>query len=100
VGNKIIFAPLASKELDEAYDWYEERSLGLGDNFLDVLDKAFELISANPLVAPLTKQKYRDKVIDGFPYIVVYEFKKSEDAIYIIHIFHTSRNPKLKYKQK
>lgn len=100
MGSKIVFAPLAAIELDDAYDWYEEKSLGLGEDFLNVLDKAFEIISNNPLAAPSSRRKYRDKIIDGFPYVIVYEFRKSDDVVYIIHIFHTSRNPKLKYRQK
>jgi hypothetical protein len=31
--------------------------------------------------------------------MVVYEFIKEENAVFVYHVFHTSRNPKLKYKK-
>jgi hypothetical protein len=30
---EVAFLPVAKKELQESFDWYEERSDGLGENF-------------------------------------------------------------------
>ncbi|MDB5003252.1 MAG: Plasmid stabilization system protein [Mucilaginibacter sp.] len=74
--------------------------MGLGDRFVDVVDKAFAVLSKNPIAFPKKKHNYRDMVIDTFPYIIVYEYDHIESSIYILHVFHTSRNPKHKYKRK
>jgi plasmid stabilization system protein ParE len=100
VKNAIIFSSFASKEIDESFNWYESRSVGLGDRFVDVVDKAFAVLSENPIAFPKKKRNYRNMVIDTFPYIIVYEYNSLESSIYILHVFHTSRDPKYKYRNK
>ncbi len=100
MGNAIVFSSFASKEIDESFTWYESQSVGLGDRFIHIVDKAFALISENPIAFPKKKRNYRDMVIDTFPYIIVYEHNSIKSIIYVLHVFHTSRNPKHKYRRK
>ena len=91
---------MALKELEEASDWYEERAVGLGVLFVEIIYKAFDLIALTPGAYPQKKSNYREFTVNKFPYLVVYELADKEGAIYILHIFHTSRNPKLKYRKR
>lgn len=49
---KIIFHPLADREFDEGYNWYEDRLEGLGNRFEEIMDKVINTISKTPLLYP------------------------------------------------
>jgi len=95
-----IFSAEAEKEVRESFDWYEEKADGLGISFTETIDDAVNSISKNPEAYRNRKGNTREFVVDRFPFIIVYRYSKKESLIYILHIFHTSRNPKLKYKRK
>ena len=97
---KVILSELALKELEDSSGWYEERAIGLGERFITIIDKSFNAISNNPKAYPKKKANYREFIIDKFPYVIVYELVETEHVLYILHVFHTSRNPKLKYRRK
>jgi plasmid stabilization system protein ParE len=97
--NKIILSSEAYTEIQDSYQWYESRSKGLGWLFFEFIDKAIKLILLNPEGYPNKKGPYREIVLRKFPYIIVYEYLKEECKIYILHVFHTKRNQKYKYKR-
>ena len=45
---KIIVRPEAQREIQEAFDWYEERSEGLGAEFLRTADACLSGVQRNP----------------------------------------------------
>ncbi len=47
--NKIIIRPEAEQDLSDAFDWYEDKRDGLGNDFLAQVKSALMLISQNPL---------------------------------------------------
>jgi len=97
---KVVFSSLAIKELEESSDWYEGRSEGLGKRFVLLIRETIVIAAEHPEAFTKTKGPVRELIIDEFPYIIVYRYDKKEDTINILHIFHTSRNPKFKYRQK
>jgi plasmid stabilization system protein ParE len=98
--NKIILSKHAYQEIQESYQWYEDRSKGLGKQFIEYIDNAIKIVKQNPEAFPIKSDSYREIVFNKFPYLIVYEFVKEKDTIYILHIFHTKRNPERKYKHK
>ena len=97
---RIKISSIAQKEFEESIAWYEERGTGLGDRFADVIYEAADAILLNPEACRKSRSPYREFVVDEFPYIIVYEILKKENVINVLHIFHTSRNPKFKFKKK
>ena len=97
--DNIKLSELAQKELEDSSEWYEERSAGLWDYFADVIYSSLNSISRNPEAYHNRRSNTREFVVDKFPFIIAYRFLKKENAIYVLHIFHTSRNPKLKYRK-
>lgn len=53
MANNIIFSSLAQTELEESYDWYEDKSVGLGGRFADVIYQSAQKIAKHPLFYPL-----------------------------------------------
>ena len=45
----------ADKEFQEAAEWYETRSEGLGGRFVDIVKKKFETIKEHPERYPMRK---------------------------------------------
>ena len=90
----------ATRELKEVYAWYEEQQTGLGEEFAKEIHEKLKKITNNPQHYKNTYKNYREALVDRFPFLIVYIVAESAKEILIIAIFHTSRNPKIKYKNK
>lgn len=90
--SRIIFRPAAELELQEAYDWYDERESGLGREFTRSVDECVQLIRRHPEIFPAIHKHVRQGVLRRFPYSVFYFI--SSDVIIVISVFHASRAPK------
>lgn len=86
--------------MEDSSDWYEEQAIGLGKRFVEMIKKTLVLTETNPEAFPKTKQHFREVVVEDFPYLIVYRYDKGESIVNVLHVFHTSRNPKLKYRQQ
>lgn len=95
-----IFLPRALNELLEAWEWYEDRQIGLGERFKTDIYKLIDNIEQLPDRYPNKKKNYREARLKSFPYLVLYRINKKQKKIVITSIFHTSRHPSKKYKLK
>jgi len=85
----------ATDDLQDAYDWYEEQNIGLGERFVKEVDDHLELICKNPYqFAVQFSEKYRFALLKHFPFRIVYRIDERKERVYVSSIFHTSRNPK------
>lgn len=98
MANKVKISVRAQKDLTESYEWYEEQSIGLGDRFSKIIYRDINVITKDPFVYKKVKRNLREFVVDEFPYLIIYEY--DDGIVNIIRIFHTSRNPRLKYNRK
>ncbi len=67
--------------------------------FRDLINKKIESIKEHPERYPKRKRNFREVVLRTFPFIIIYTFYKKEGIIIINSIFHTSRNPRKKYRK-
>jgi plasmid stabilization system protein ParE len=88
---ELAIAPDAELDIAEAYDWYEGRRAGLGEEFLSSVDACLESIRRRPEMYPVVHEGYRRSLIRRFPYAVFYA--QSPAAVTIYAVFHTSRDP-------
>lgn len=88
---KLILAPEAELDVTEAYNWYEERRPGLGEEYLSCVDACIQRICRNPETFVKVHQDYRRAMVRRFPYVIFYEFDEGTVTVYCV--FHTSRNP-------
>jgi len=91
--NKLIIGPFAEEDLKQAKEYYESQKEGLGDEFVDEVEKTTEKIVQNPLQFPKVKKDLRKASVQRFPFGILYVFKDS--LINVLSIFHFSRNPKI-----
>ena len=85
--------------MEESSVWYEEQLTGLGERFATEIHESARAIARSPEAYPKKRAAIREFVVERFPFLIIYEYLKQENSIYILHIFHTKRNPALKYKR-
>jgi toxin ParE1/3/4 len=88
---EITVRPEAAPAVQEAFDWYEEKSEGLGLEFLRAADACMASIKRNPLASPAMYQDIRRSLLRKFPYALFYMVK--EERIIVAACFHAMRNP-------
>ncbi len=89
--HRVLFRPQARDEFEAAGDWYERERAGLGVAFLEAVDEQLARIAANPLLYPAVHRGIRKAALRRFPYCIY--FRPRGDAIVVLAIFHTARNP-------
>lgn len=90
--------PAAIEMARDAYEWYNEQQVGLGDEFFEELKSCREKLESWPEVYAKIKKHYRQLVMHTFPYVIVFEISGNDVIVY--SIFHTSRNPSKKFGKK
>jgi toxin ParE1/3/4 len=93
----LVIKPRAIEMAKEAYNWYEEQQVGLGELFLKELDGSFGRAEQFPRVYAKIRKNFRQVLLTTFPYVVVFEIFKNDVVVYAV--FHTSRNPRKKFKK-
>src|SRR5690349_8893400 len=88
---KIRYHPEASKEIDEAFEWYESQKVGLGLKFINEAESAIQRILNFPELHPMVIKSHRRAILPTFPYGVIYSIEA--DAIEVYAIAHLHRMP-------
>ena len=78
-------------DLAEAYAWYQQKRLGLGDEFLGAVDACVERIRLSPQMYRTVYRSYRRANLHRFPYAVFYEPRPELTTVYAV--IHSSRAP-------
>ncbi|HEY5326004.1 MAG TPA: type II toxin-antitoxin system RelE/ParE family toxin [Mucilaginibacter sp.] len=92
---KIELLAQAEGELSEAYDWYEKQQTALGNRLYNEVNHYLNLIELNPYQFPVKYvEELRSASLNKFPFLILYWIDEVNNTIFIVSIFHTSRNPK------
>lgn len=92
VGRQIIVRPEAEVEVQQAFDWYQAQSEGLGLEFLRAIEAGLSGITRNPFAYTIAKTpNVRRAVIRRFPYALFYLV--DDEAIVVIAVFNVKRRP-------
>lgn len=86
-----IIKPEAESDLEEAADWYDGQSRGLGIEFLQAAREAVQRICQNPNGYAPIYRGIRAEMLRRFPYVVYFEFQ--EDIVAVLAIMHGGRDP-------
>jgi len=87
----VVFIEPASIELDDAIEYYNLQSPGLGKKFLEEVLETIELISRFPQLWTQNTKNTRKAVLRKFPFNLIYS--ELEDKLYIIAVAHQNREP-------
>lgn len=88
-----IFKAAATRDFDEAFDWYEQQEVGRGDLFAAEIENALRLICRNPNLHPTIYRDVRAQRVETYPYRILYRIRAAK--IIIIAVHHHRNNPKI-----
>ena len=92
VTRQILVRPEAEAEVQQAFDWYEEQSEGLGLEFLRAIEACLAGVTRNPFAYTFVKvPNVRRAVVRRFPYALFYLV--ADEAIVVIAVFNVKRRP-------
>ena len=87
----LIFLEEAFAEMVESARFYEEKSEGLGADFLTAVQATTDRILQSPGAASLQQANIRKRLVPGFPFSILYE--SHEDRILVAAVMHQRRRP-------
>ena len=89
---KLIIKPSAENDLSYAANWYNQKRVGLGYEFLQAIESRLDFIKRNPNHYQIIHKSIRRGLTHRFPYAIFYTIEHR--TIYILAVLHTSKNHK------
>jgi plasmid stabilization system protein ParE len=86
------FLPAVEEDALAGYRWYEQRALGLGEEFLRMFYACAGEIPQNPSLYPAIHRTFRRRLLRRFPYAIY--FRIVDDEVVVFGLFHCARNPR------
>lgn len=94
---RVEYFPEASRELEDALEWYLERSLQAAEAFLRETERAVSVIAGAPGIWPPFEAGTRRYILHRFPYNIIY--REAEGGIQIVAVAHHKRRPRYWYSR-
>lgn len=69
---RLLLRPEAEADIEEAFRWYEQRSIGLGHEYLRVVRVALAGVERTPDAYPVILDDIRRAGVRRFPYYIYY----------------------------
>jgi hypothetical protein len=85
------FNPLAERELNDAAQYYELESPGLGTAFLSEVEHSWNGITEHPEAAPIVLGSIRRRLLRRFPYALLYSIRPN--SVRILAVMNLKRRP-------
>jgi len=87
----VSFHPLAERELNDTARYYDLESPGLGQTFLDAVQRTCVSISEHPQSGTVIAGAIRRRLIRRFPYALLYSVRSG--GIRILAVMSLKRRP-------
>ena len=89
----VVYRRKVGRDLAGAYEWYEDQSAGLGEEFLAAVDATFDAVERIPEMFSRVHGEVRRANVSRFPYAVFYRIDPK--SVVVLTVLHTARDPKL-----
>ena len=89
----IIISIEAEKDTNDAYCYYEDQQLGLGERFLNELSFFYTRLKQHPQYYSFTSENKtsRSVALRIFPYKIIYEI--DDKQVFVYAVYHFRQNP-------
>ena len=89
---KVKVMQTAESDIENAFDWYNEKVPKVGLNFLDIVERRIDFVKSFPYASPpsLDNKSVRYTLLIDFPYVIYYKIEPN--LIVIIAVLHTSQS--------
>jgi plasmid stabilization system protein ParE len=88
---EVIVRREAQTEIQEAFDYYEDKNEGLGFDFIRSLDASLQSVKRNPFSYQTIYKRSRRALLRKFPYALFYVVE--QNRIIVIACFNQRRRP-------
>ena len=85
------FLPEVEDDASNGFRWYENKSPGLGEEFLRIFYACMNNVNRNPLSYPKVYGEFRRCLLRRFPYAAYFVVRKNQ--IVVSGLFHCARDP-------
>jgi len=89
---RIIYKTLAQIEAAEAYAWYAQPEINMGDAFLMELERVDDFLTISPQIYSCIEGEIHRANLNRFPYSLF--FVIDGDTVNVLSCFHQHRDPK------
>ncbi len=90
---QIITTTNARLDIQEAITWENDRQLGLGERFFEVLDKKLNDLAITPAMGSVRYLNVRITFTPTFDYNIHYTIDITAEKVYILRVLHSARKP-------
>ncbi len=88
---RVTFNEFATRELNDAVQYYEQEQLGLGTAFIAEVERCVQALVELPRSSPVILGSVRRRLCSRFPYGLLYSVTQSE--IRILAVMNLKRRP-------
>ena len=91
---QVVSRPEAENDVLEIAAWYDSRSEGLGDKFVEELLAVLAELTINPLIycRRHPRKNIRWRYPRSFPYRVIYQVIEREKIVVVAAVLHAARH--------
>jgi toxin ParE1/3/4 len=86
----VVAEPGADLDVAAAFDWYELRRRGLGQDFLEAIRATYRRMATGPFMYTELDLGIRRALVRKFPYAVY--FAVEDEVIVVLAVLHASRD--------
>ena len=83
----------ARRDIQQAIDWENARSHGLGERFLEYLELKFNSLAITPLIGTIRYENVRCTRMDVFQYLIHYTVNIEQRQVIVTRVLHTKQKP-------
>ena len=87
------FHPGVAVDVMDIRDYYESEQTGLGERFVNSLDRTYDTIIERPAQFGRIWQNWRAALVKKFPYVAV--FRIDRKSVYILSVHHVRRHDRV-----
>jgi plasmid stabilization system protein ParE len=92
MADRLRFHRLVAFDLRQAIQWYDDISVGLGNQFREMVNARFDEIAEHPDQFARAFGDVRFACIPRFPHLVL--FREVSERVFILGVFHGASDPK------
>jgi toxin ParE1/3/4 len=89
----VVYLPEAEDDIAAAFAWYESKTAGLGDQFLQSVRETVDRIRANPQLYGVYHNDIRAAPLNRFAYVVYYRDRGND--ILVVAVQHGRRSSRV-----
>ena len=91
---QVVSRPEAENDVIEIAAWYDSRSEGLGNRFVEEFLSILDELRINPLLhcRRHPRKNIRWRYPKSFPYRVIYEVLEQQKTVIVAAVFHAARH--------